>query len=98
MSDLLPPPPLSPEVLALTRRSGRVRPRRPGWQLVVLLAGSLAWAALLVAGPARWIWGCALRPDLPFLPPAWIAGAGATWLAGCALLAWLTVLPRRGQV
>jgi hypothetical protein len=61
------------------------------------LASSVS-AVALVAWPARWIWGCALRPDLAYLPVAWIAGAGAAWLGGWLLLAGVAMIPARGQV
>jgi hypothetical protein len=97
MGPLSTPPP-SAELLALVGQGGAVRGRRPVRQLVIFLAVSLLVGAALVAGPARWIWGCALRPDLSLLPHVWVVGAGALWLSAFVILAPLLLLPVRGQV
>jgi hypothetical protein len=66
--------------------------------LAIFVVASLLVGAALVAWPARWIWGCALRPDLSFLPRVWVIGAGALWLSAFVILAPLVLLPVRGQV
>jgi hypothetical protein len=67
-------------------------------QLALALAASLACAAALVAGPAAWIWGFSLRPDLPFLPGAWVVAAGVVWLGAFVVALVLGLVPVRGQV
>jgi hypothetical protein len=97
MGPLATPPP-SAKLLALVGQGGAVRVRRPVRQLAIFVVVSLLAGAALVAWPARWIWGCALRPDLSLLPRAWVVGAGTLWLSAFVILAPLLLLPVRGQV
>lgn len=92
-----PTPPPSAKLLALVEQARPVRGRRPVRQLLMFVAVSMVVGAALVAWPARWIWGCALRPDLTLLPRAWVVGAGALWLSAFVVLAPLVLLPVHGQ-
>jgi len=93
-----PTPPPSSELLALIAQTRPVRVRRPVRQLFVFVVVSMLIGAALLAWPARWIWGCALRPDLAFMPRAWVVGAGALWLSAFVILTPLVLLPVRGQM
>jgi hypothetical protein len=68
-----------------------VRTRSPGRTLAALLAVWSLYAAIpLVA--------FRLRPDLPFLPAAWVATVGLVWLLGFVVPLAMAVMPRQGQV
>jgi hypothetical protein len=68
-----------------------VRTRSPGRVLLFLVAAWAAWFALPFAL-------FRVRPDLPFLPPAWFVATAISWLAGSLVPLSLALLPRRRQV
>lgn len=90
----LPPPaapPMSAELAALLGDLQPAPTRRPGRQLAILAAASLAYAfALLLV--------VRIRRDLAEIPTSWMLALGAAWLAGFLGTAYLALVPARGAV
>jgi hypothetical protein len=85
------PPPLSAELEAELGKLAPIAPRRPGRQLALLLALSLAYAGGLLAV-------IAVRRDLDELPAWWLVGVGAAWLVGLVVPCYFALVPRTGAV
>jgi len=91
LGELPPPPPLGDQLERELAGLAPVATRRPRRQLVTAAAVSLAIAGGLLAL-------ITLRRDLALLPRAWLIVYCAGWLVGFAGLAFLAIMPGRGQV
>ena len=87
-----------PELMAMVRSMQPVALRRPKRQLATVIAVSIVYAAAWLFGPAVWIWGNALRPDLAQVPRAWLVVYAALCLAGFVAPLCVALLPCRGQL
>lgn len=84
-------PGLAPELERELSALVPVKPRVPRAQLAGIVALSLLYATGVVALAG-------LRRDLGAMPRWHVAGFAALWLVSFAAIAWLVVVPRRGQM
>jgi hypothetical protein len=68
-----------------------VRPRNPRRDVALVIGASLAYAGVFLAI-------LKLRRDLDGLPVAWLVAYTAAWFAGFASLAWIAIVPARGEM
>ncbi len=87
-----------PKLMAMVQTMRPVALRRPKRQLAIVILASLAYAAAWLFGPAVWILGHALRPDLAEVPRAWLLVYAALSLVGFVAPLCVALLPRRGQL
>lgn len=85
------PPPMSAALEAELGTLVAVPPRRPGRQLAILFAASLAYGAGVLAMVHT-------RADAGELPTAWLIGGGLAWLLGFVVPCHLAVSPAPGSM
>jgi hypothetical protein len=85
-----PPPPASKTLLEAVSTMRPVRTRVPGRTLLVVLGVGLIWPVAAVLHGTR--------PDLPFLPVAWVVLMALAWAAGVVAPLVAALIPRRGEV
>ncbi|HTJ47354.1 MAG TPA: NrsF family protein [Kofleriaceae bacterium] len=84
-------PPMCDELERELGALAPVRARNPRRDLALVIGASLAYAGAFLAI-------LRLRRDLDGLPMGWLAAYAAAWFAGFASLAWLAIVPPRGQM